>query len=306
MIEIFLKIVPFFLLIGTGYGAARTGLFRGEAVAHLTQFVFYFALSAMLFNFASNLPFVQIFNRDLALSYLIATAAVYVFVTLVALRRGTGFAEAAVEAQCGVIGNIGFLGLPMLVILLGPMAAGPIMTMLAVDLIIFGSLIVAIVVAAREGRIRLTLVARVVMGLLKNPMIMSILAGLAWSYLALPVPGPAAEFLNLLGGAATPCALFAIGASLADKSAERFSVALWLSTAKLLIHPVAVWVMALLFGLPAPVVAVMVASAAMPVAGNIYIVAQHYGVAPARVSSAILVSTIISIVTLSVVIGLVS
>ncbi|MEO1312763.1 MAG: AEC family transporter, partial [Pseudomonadota bacterium] len=76
--------------------------------------------------------------------------------------------------------------------------------------------------------------------------------------------------------------------------------------AKLLIHPIAVGVFAVLFGVPGPIVAVMVASAAMPVAGNIYIVAQHYGVAPARVSSAILVSTAISIVTLSVAIALVS
>ncbi|WP_112320536.1 AEC family transporter [Oceanibium sediminis] len=307
MIEIFLKIVPFFLLIGTGYGAARSGLFRGEAVAHLTKFVFYFALSAMLFNFASTLPFEQIFNPELALAYLYATGIVYVLVTIVALRRGTGFAEAAVEAQCGVIGNVGFLGLPMLVILLGPMAAGPVMMMLAVDLIVFGSLIVAIIVASREGRLRLSVFASVAMGLVKNPMIMSIAVGLLWSYLALPIPGAGQEFLDLLGGAATPCALFAIGASLADKSAERFSVALWLSSAKLILHPLAVAIFAILvFQLPGPIVAVMIASAAMPVAGNIFIIAQHYGVAPMRVSSAILVSTVISIVTLSLAIGLVS
>ncbi|MEM9642663.1 MAG: AEC family transporter [Pseudomonadota bacterium] len=306
MIDIFLKVVPFFLLIGTGYLAAWTGAFRGEAVANLTKFVFYFALSAMLFNFASTLLFAEIFNPDLALAYLIATALVYVVVTIVALRRGTGFAEAAVEAQCGVIGNVGFLGLPMLVILLGPDAAGPIMMMLTVDLIVFGSLIVAIIVAAREGKLRFMVIFRVVLGLLKNPMIMSIAAGILWSYYQLPVPGPVGEFTALLGAAATPCALFAIGASLADKSAERLSVALWLSTAKLLLHPIAVAILAVLFGLPGELVVVMIASAAMPVAGNIYIVAQHYGVAPARASSAILVSTLISVVTLSITIALVS
>jgi len=189
----------------------------------------------------------------------------------------------------------------MLVILLGPTAAGPIMMMLAVDLIVFGSLIVAIIVAAKDGRLRLMVLVNVILGLLKNPMIMSIAAGLAWSYLALPLPGAAAEFLDLLGGAATPCALFAIGASLADKSAERISIALWLTSAKLVLHPAAVALMAgVVFGLRGEVLAVMIASAAMPVAGNIFIIAQHYGVAPMRVSSAILVSTVISVVTLSV------
>jgi predicted permease len=306
MIEIFLRIVPFFLLIGTGYGAAASGLFRGEAVVHLTKFVFYFALTAMLFGFASTLEFGAIFDARLALAYLIPTAALYLLVTVVALRRGTGVAEAAVEAQCGVIGNVGFLGLPMLVILLGPEAAAPIILMLSIDLIVFGSLIVAVIVGSREGRLRWSIVTRVLGGLMRNPMIMSIAAGLLWSFFALPVPGPAEEFLDLLGGAATPCALFAIGASLAGKSAERMSVALWLSSVKLVLHPLAVAASVIAFGLPPAVLAVAVANAAMPVAGNIYIVAQHYRVAPQRASSAILISTVLSIVTLSAAIAIVS
>ncbi len=306
MIEIFLRIVPFFLLIGTGYGAAASGLFRGEAVVYLTKFVFYFALTAMLFGFASTLEFGAIFDARLALAYLVPTAALFIVVTAIALRRGTGMAEAAVEAQCGVIGNVGFLGLPMLVILLGPQAAAPIILMLSIDLIVFGSLVVAIIVGSREGRLHWTIVTRVLGGLMRNPMIMSIAAGLLWSFFALPVPRPAEEFLELLGGAATPCALFAIGASLADKSAERVSIALWLSSVKLVLHPVAVAFSMIAFGLPPQVLAVAVANAAMPVAGNIYILAQHYRVAPQRVSSAILISTVLSIVTLSAAIAIVS
>ena len=206
-----------------------------------------------------------------------------------------------------MIGNTGFLGLPMLVILIGPMAAGPIILMLAIDLIVFGSMIVAIIVAAKDGRLSLMLFVNVVMGLIKNPMIMSIGAGLLWSYFGLPMPGAGKEFLDLLGGAATPCALFAIGASLADKSAERFSVAVWLTSAKLFLHPLAVAIVAgLFFDIPPEIFALMIANDAMPVAGNIFIIAQHYGVAPMRVSSAILVSTVVSVVTLSVTIALVS
>ena len=307
MIEIFLRTVPFFLLIGCGYSAARIKLFHGEAVAALTKFVFYFALSAMLFNFASRLPLAEIFNPDLALAYFLGTIAVYLLVTGVALRRGAGFAEAAIEAQCGVIGNVGFLGLPMLVILLGERAVGPMLVMLSVDLIFFGSLVVAIIVGSREGRLRLTIVKNVLTGLAKNPMIMSMGAGLLWSFFALPVPVPAKEFLELLGGAATPGALFAIGASLAGKSAERFSVAVWISFAKLALHPLVVGALAVfVFRLPWEVAGVMIAASAMPTAGNVYIIAQHYGVAPARASSTILVSTVISIATLTMVIGLVA
>ncbi len=303
MIEIFLRTVPFFLLIGLGYVAAWRGWFAGEAVAYLTKFVFYFALSAMLFQFASSLPLGEIFDLPFVLAYMCGTGMLYVLMTGVALMRGTGFAEAAIEAQCGVIGNVGFLALPMLVILMGEAAAGPILMILSVDLILFGSLVVMVISMAQGGGSSpLVTVGR---GLVRNPMVMSMAAGLIWGTLGLPVPRPAAEFLTLLGAAATPCALFAIGASLADKSAERVSVAVWLSFAKLFLHPVAIGFFAFfVFAVEPFPAAVMIATAAMPVAGNVYIIARHYGVAPARASSAILISTVISVVTLSFVIGL--
>jgi malonate transporter and related proteins len=66
---------------------------------------------------------------------------------------GRGLEEAAVEAQCGVIGNTGFLGLPMLAMLLGEAAIGPVMVVLAIDLIVFSSLIVILITGRRDGRV---------------------------------------------------------------------------------------------------------------------------------------------------------
>jgi predicted permease len=97
---------------------------------------------------------------------------------------------------------------------------------------------------------------------------------------------------------------FAIGASLAGKSTERAQVALWLSVVKLVVHPAAVAASALLlFAVETYAASVMIAAAALPVAGNIYILAQHYNVAPQRVSASILFSTLGSIVTVSLVIS---
>lgn len=306
MLEIFLKTLPFFLLIGLGYVAGRTRFFPEEATAYLTKFVFYFALSAMLFRFSSTLAFDEILNIPVLTAYLTGTMTVYLLVTAVALIRRRPMAEAAFEAQCGVIGNVGFLGIPMLAVLLGPEAVGPVMMVLAVDLIVFGSLIVILVTASR-GRFSLAIFGTVAVGLAKNPMIVSISLGLLWSVYDLPMPGPADEFLSILGAAATPGALFAIGASLASKSAEKLTVAVELSVIKLFLHPAVVAVFALLVFDVAPYDAgVMIAAAALPVAGNVYILAQHYGVAPQRVSATILISTAVSIVTLSAVIALVS
>jgi len=307
MLTIFLKTLPFFALIGLGYLAARSKFFSEDATAYLTKFVFYFALSAMLFRFAANLSFAELFNLTFMLAYLWGTTVVYLIATGVAFLRGLPTAEAAVEAQVAVIGNIGFLGIPMLALLLGNEAIGYIMMMLAIDLIVFGSLIVILIVGSRDGRVSPAILKTIGVGLLKNPMIVSITLGLIWSILQIPIPAPANDFLGMLGGAATPCALFAIGASLASKSAERVSVALWLSSCKLFLHPAAVALGALVIFPVQPYAAgVMIASSALPVAGNVFMVAQHYGVAPTRVSASILVSTLISIITVSIVIGWVS
>lgn len=303
MLEIFLKTLPFFAVISVGYGAGRTGFFTPQATAYLTKFVFYFALSAMLFRFAANLELSAILDWQFVWAYLAGTIAVYLLATIVAMARGLRVREAAIEAQCAVIGNVGFLGIPMLVLLLGANAIGPVMMVLAVDLIVFSSLVVILITGSRDGRMSLGILRTVGLGLLANPMVVSISAGLVVSSLALPIPVPVNEFLEILGGAATPGALFAIGASLAGKSAERVAVAGWLSLCKLLLHPAAVAVAALLvFDVDPYAAGVMITAAALPVAGNVYILAQHYGVAPARVSAAILLSTGISILTISAVI----
>lgn len=304
MLEIFLKTLPFFALIGLGFWAGRSGFFSAEATAYLTKFVFYFALSAMLFRFAANLSIGEIFDGRLVAGYLWGTAFVYGIATAVAFLRRLDVPTAAVEAQTAVIGNTGFLGVPMLTLLLGAEAIGPVMLALAVDLIVFSSLIVILITGARDGRMSLAILGTVGMGLLRNPMIVAISLGLVWSATGWTIPGPVNEFLGILGAAATPGALFAIGASLATKSAERVEIAAWLSVCKLVLHPAAV-AFGVLWLFPAdPYKAgVVIAAAALPVAGNVYILAQHYGVAPQRVSAAILLSTLASIVTVTWVIA---
>ena len=142
MIEVFLKTVPFFAVIGLGYFAGKRGFFSTEATAYLTKFVFYFALSAMLFGFSSNLELGDVVSADFVFAYLLATTLVYCVGFAFALLRKIPVEEAAVEAQCWAIGNIGFLGIPMLGVLMGPEAVGYIMVALALDLTVFGSLIV--------------------------------------------------------------------------------------------------------------------------------------------------------------------
>ena len=127
MLEIFLQVLPFFAVIGIGYFAGKSGFFPENAAAVLTKFVFYFALSAMLFRFAATQRLGDVLDWNIVLAYLLGTMVIYLLVTMVAFIRKRGVEEAAVEAQIGVIGNVGFLGIPMLALLMGQQALGPIL-----------------------------------------------------------------------------------------------------------------------------------------------------------------------------------
>lgn len=304
MLAIFLKTLPFFALIGLGWAAGRAQFFPPEATRWLTRFVFYFALSAMLFRFAAGLDIAELYDPRFVAAYLTGCFAVWAVGIIAARARGLSLPEAAMEAQCCMIGNTGFLGVPMLLVLLGEHAVGPVLMVLTLDMVVFSTLITLIIHGANHGRLTPAMIRPLLRGLAANPMIVSMLAGLAWGATGFPLPGPLDETLAILGAAATPGALFAIGASLAtNRGTDRPGPAVWLSFAKLVLHPLAVGVAAfLIFAVDPWPAAVMVAAAALPVAGNVYILAQHFALIPQRVSAAILISTAASILTLPLVI----
>ncbi|MFV0384721.1 AEC family transporter [Paracoccus sp. (in: a-proteobacteria)] len=301
MLAIFLKTLPFFGLIGLGWLAARSRFFPAEGAAWLTRFVFFFALSAMLFRLAAGLDLAALFDPRFVVAYLAGSTLIWAVGLWVARARGLPAVEAAMEAQCCISGNTGFLGVPMLVVLFGPAAAGPVLMVLTIDMLVYSTLITLIVHAARSGGLRLGTAVPVLRGIVANPMILSMAAGLIWSQMRLPMPGPLEEFLTILGAAATPGALFAIGASLAGLRLGRLAASAWLSLVKLALHPLAVALACWLMAVEPFAAGVMIAAAALPVAGNIYILAQYFGVAQQRVSAAILISTAIGIVTIPIV-----
>lgn len=305
MLAIFLKTLPFFLLIGTGWLAGRTRFFPPEATAWLTKFVFYFALSAMLFRFAATLDIGALFDLRFAAAYVLGCSVVWAIVYAICRAKGGSLVESAMLAHTSVIGNTGFLGVPMLVVLLGQSAVGPVLMVLTLDLVVFSTVITLIISAGRHGRVGPSALLPALRGVVANPMVVSMVAGLTWSAFHLPLPEPISEFLTMLGSAATPGALFAIGASLAHRPMRRPAPALAISFAKLVMHPLSVGIAAYAFGVDPISAGVMVAAAALPVAGNVYILAHHFGVAQERVSAAILLSTAISIATVPYVIHLI-
>ena len=188
MLTIFLETLPFFALIGLGLGAARLGFFPPEASVYLTKFVFYFALSALLFGFSANLGLEEIWQPRVIAAYLLACLTVYLAVMFIAFLRRGSLSEATIEAQCGIIGNTGFMGLPMLALLLGPGSVPFMLIILSVDLVVFSSLFTMMITLARQGPDRPRAALETAGAVARNPMVVAMVLGLAWAAQASPCP----------------------------------------------------------------------------------------------------------------------
>ena len=302
MLAVFTQIFPFFALVALGYIAARSKFFSEVATGNITAFVFYFALPAMLFRFAADLKISEVIDPSFVLAYWLSVILLYTIVMLVARFRHVDQATAAIEAQCGVFGNSGFMAIPIMIGIFGERAVGPLIMILAVDTLFTSNMAVITITAAREGKLSPRVFKAIIVGLFKNPMFLSIALGLILSVLNVPEFTPVDKTLEMLGAAATPAALFVIGASLAQNKAEKVQIALWLSFCKLALLPIFCWALAFhLFNVDPFTAGIMVGVAAMPTAGTVYIVARSYNVAAMRASSSILLSTIISVMTLTIV-----
>ena len=300
MISIFLQTAPFFLIVAIGYFSGKYKFLGKRGTDAITKFVFYFALSAMLFRFSSQLEISEIFDLKFVGCYVVATTILYLVVIVVSYFSGTKFETAVFDAQIATVGNTGFLGIPLLATLVGSQSVGYVMMILATDFAIFGTLIVVLIMVSRDQSWGIRLLRPIAKGLFQNPMIVSFSLGIFWGYSDYQTPKFFSEFLVILGQAATPGALFAIGASLSFRKIDDPKSAFWLSFLKLVAHPFLVGIMALyLFYIEPYAAAVMVITAALPVAGNTFMLAQHYKIDPERISAAILLSTLFSALTVT-------
>ena len=297
MNDIIFWVLPFFALVVAGYGAARLRILDAPGVLGVNRFVYFFALPALLFNKMAETDFQRVVSESaFVLAHVVAGLAVF------ALMWGTAkilfHAERnnrAVMALAGCYGNIGFLGIPLLVSVLGGGAAAPLSIMLLIDVAFFIPF-AATMMSTSKGK---GMFAGVVGSVVKNPLIIAIVAGSLFSWAGLGLPGELAGFTNLLGQAAAPAAMFALGAVLAGRPiADGLGEASFVSVFKLAVHPLIMWGVMTVFGVGDEWRLVATLGAATPVAAALFVIAQEHDAMPARASTAVLISTAVSMISL--------
>lgn len=295
--------LPFFALIFLGYGAGRSRLFGTAALSGLNTFAFYFALPALMVVKVSEAPTATAEAFSLLGAYYGAGLALYA-VTFVAGRRcfGGTASVGALQGLAVTYSNVGFVGLPLVVLAFGADAALPAVIIVIADTALMMGLTTALIESDRGGGSRAVPVLR---GIVRNPIIVAALVGLAMNLARLGLPGPVLAFGELLADAAAPCALFALGATLAGRPLSQGAAeTAFLSALKLVVHPLLVAAAALLlFDLSPMWASVAIVQASLPIAANVYVLAQRYEVHAGQISSAILVSTALAVVTVSLVLA---
>ena len=290
--------------------AARRTWLPQAAIPGLNAFVLYFALPCMLYRFGASTPIGQLLDGSLIAVYLLCALIMVGFTITVSLGRRIGWNDASLGALVAAFPNTGFMGVPLLVALLGAAAAGPAIVALAVDLIITSSLCIALsrLDGADEHGTALAF-RRALKGVLVNPMPWAICLGGLASALDFSLPTPVAATLGMLADAASPVALFTIGTVLARAQMNTTSPAhprdyMPLVFIKLVVHPLLVGLIGLVaiqFGLPLDrfVLTVLVLVAALPSASNVSLLAERFGADNGRIARIIMLSTVLAFFSFS-------
>ena len=310
MLSVLLVTFPFFALVLCGYLAARIRLLPQPAIPGLNSFVLYFALPCMLYRFGASTPIAQLLDPAAAGVYLLC-ALLMVGGTVLATRGPRmGWNDAAFGALVAAFPNTGFMGVPLLVALLGAAAAGPAILTIALDMVVTSSLCVALSrldVAGTHGMA--VALRKALRGMAGNPMPWAIALGALASAVHFTLPGPLDQSVAMLADAASPVALFTIGAVLARSQMNEHEQVqardyVPIALAKLLLHPLLVWAVgqgAMALGLPLSPFALtaLVLLAALPSASNVALLAERFGAHNGRIARIILVSTALAFVSFS-------
>lgn len=319
MLHILSVTFPFFALVLGGYVAARRRMLPLEAIPGLNGFVLFFALPCMLYRFGATTPLAQLLDGAVFVAYLVCALGMVAFTVAVTRGPRIGWNDASFGALVAAFPNTGFMGVPLLVALLGPRAAGPAIGTILVDMVITTSLCIALSRLDGADEHGAGKAARAALrGVATNPLPWAILLGALSSALSLELPKPAAQTLGMLADAASPVALFTIGAVLARSqmlAAHGHHRALpWrddvpVALLKLLVHPVLVLAVggtARSWGLPLDTFALttLVLVAALPSASNVSMLAERFGADNGRIARIILVSTAAAFFSFSLAVAL--
>ena len=298
---------PLFALVFVGYALMRFSGWPKSMADNLTRFVFSVALPAMLFGLMSDFSRLPPVDSRLLIAFFGSCLIVFGIGRLIAWKvfalDGVG---QSVFALGGVFSNNVMLGLPLAKVTLGDAALPSVALVLVFNALILWTLVTVSVEWARHGTFSLRGFAKTARAVLSNPIVAGILSGTLFGLSGLPLPAVVGTPLSMLGQAAAPLALIALGMGLVEYGVrDGWKISAAISAVKLLVQPLAVWGLARLLGLPAMETQVVVLLASIAVGANVYLMSRQFKTLEGPVASSLVLSTGLAALTTPLVLTLV-
>lgn len=303
MAEIAGLVFPLFGLILLGFITARITRQPVEAMGWLNTFIIYVALPALFFKLLSKTPIEKLASWEFITTNISTTFVIFLMVYAIArlLAKAT-MPEATIQGLAGAYGNIGYMGPGIALLTFGEAAAVPLALIFCFENVLHFT-VAPTMMALSGGKERHigALIGQIVKKVFLHPFIIATIVGVAAAIVEFTPPTPIERLIDYLAQAAAPCALFAMGVTLALRPLKRVPPELgFIVPFNLVVHPVLMYLSLSWFGDFDPIwVYTAVLLAALPTATNVFVIAQQYGVWVERASATVLVTTSLSVVTVT-------
>lgn len=295
--------LPVFAIMFAGFLAGRFRILGETSSEALNAFVYWFALPPVLFLSMATVPLGDVFNWPFIWTFILGMAAVALPSILIAkIFFPNSFSGLTLHGLTSIFANTGYMGIPLFIAALGPDGTLPAVIATAVNsALIIGLSILFVEIGSGSGNSPVRVLGDALLAVVRGPLFLAPVAGILWSAFGLGLPVWLSNFASLMGSASGPCALFAMGLFLVGKPVSSgLGEVSWLVLAKLVLHPLITWWLAVsVFHLDFEFTRGVVLMAALPTGALSFVIAQKYGIFVQRSSAAILLSTVFSVVTVS-------
>lgn len=298
-------ILPLFGIIFLGFLAEKSGLLGKENVNVINRFVYYFPLPVLLFGSMVTGPITQPGGIRFLAAFSIGTLLTFAlsFFSFKLIDPKERLAHLGLKSLGASFPNAGYIGVPLLIAILGHAGIVPaaLVAVLVYIVVILAIFLIEIDLHHHETIINIS--KKTGLALAKNPLIMASFFGILCSMSHVPMPNAVIAFYKFFGAAAAPCALFAIGQTIAQKKIcdlSHLSEVSLITFFKLILHPLVTFSLLVLFKVPQTLVIAGALLAALPTGSAKYLIAQHYRLYEKESSSLIVLSTLLSMVTVTV------
>lgn len=295
-------VLPFFGLIFIGFAVARITRQPVDALGWMNTFVIYVALPALFFQLLAKTPFEDLTEWGFIFGSVFSTFLIFLAMFVASLVMAGGIAESTIKGLAAAYGNIGYMGPGLAVLAFGEQAAVPVALIFCFENVMHFTIApMMMALAGDDRRPWPQLLAGIVSRIALHPFIIATAFGVAAAYFEFHPPLPVDRLLSYLANAAAPCALFAMGVTLALRPLKRVPAEIApITFLKLIVHPLLCYAVLSWVGNFSEIwLFSAVLLAALPTATNVFVIAQQYGVWVERTSATVLITTCVSIATVT-------